>query len=95
MVVAAVSDAYKNIDKKDKGYAYIMKSLEPIDKRFNNFVKDLEQMGVEKAHLSSDEVQLITPFYSNMFDVVTPYDSTFAKEKEDQIMKAIIRVTGN
>ncbi|EKB57831.1 glycosyltransferase family 117 protein [Bergeyella zoohelcum] len=95
MVVAAVSDAYKNIDKKDKGYAYIIKSLEPIDKRFNDFVKDLEQMGVEKAHLSSDEVQLITPFYSNMFDVVTPYDSTFAKEKEDQIMKAIIRVTGN
>ncbi|MBF6611367.1 MAG: hypothetical protein ITF99_09555, partial [Chryseobacterium sp.] len=40
----------------------------------------------------TDKVQRITPFYSYLFDIMTPYDSTFAKEKEDQITKAIMKV---
>lgn len=93
MVVAAVSDAYSSLKQPQKGYSYIIKALEPIDKKFNIFIKDLEQMGVEKAIETSQDAQLITPFYSNMFDVIEPYDSTYSKEKESQIMRAIMKVT--
>ncbi len=92
MVVAAVSDAYNKIGQKDKGYSYLVTSLEPVDKRFNAFIKNLEQMGKEKAYRESQKVQRITPFYSYLFDVMKPYDSTYAKEKEDQITKEIMRV---
>lgn len=92
LVVAAVTDAYEKSGQKDKAYNYLVKSLEPVDKRFNDFVKNLEQMGKEKAFRETDKVQRITPFYSYLFDIMTPYDSTFAKEKEDQITKAIMRV---
>jgi hypothetical protein len=92
MVVAAVSDAYNKIGQKDKGYSYLVTSLEPVDKRFNAFIKNLEQMGKEKAYRESQKVQRITPFYSYLFDVMKPYDSTYAKEKEDQITKAIMSV---
>ena len=90
--MAAVTDAYEKSGQKDKAYNYLVKSLEPVDKRFNDFVKNLEQMGKEKAFRETDKVQRITPFYSYLFDIMTPYDSTFAKEKEDQITKAIMRV---
>lgn len=93
MVVAAVSDAYQKTGRKNQGYDYLVKSIEPIDKRFNGLIKDLEQAGKEKAVNRSGEVQKITPFYSDIFDVMNPYDSTYAKEKEDQIMKAVMRVT--
>src|SRR5690606_22832512 len=85
MVVAAVSDAYNKSGQRDKGYAYLVKSLEPVDKRFNTFIKNLEQMGKEKAFRESSKIQRITPFYSYLFDVMKPYDSTYASEKEDQI----------
>ena len=93
LVTAAVSDAYKKVGQKEKGYDYLVKSLEPIDKRFNAFVKDLQQMGKEKAIEKADGVQKITPFYTYLFDVMNPYDSTYAKEKEEQITTAVIKAT--
>ena len=93
LVVGAVSDAYDKIGQGEKGYAYLVKSIEPIDGRFNNFVKDLKQMGKEKAFKQSENVQKITPFYTYLFDVMNPYDSTYAKEKENQITDAIMKAT--
>jgi hypothetical protein len=93
LVVAAVSDGYDKIGQKNKGYDYLVKSLEPIDQRFNNFVKELKAMGKEKAYKESENVQKITPFYTYLFDVMNPYDSTYAKEKEAQITDAIMKAT--
>jgi hypothetical protein len=93
LVVSAVADAYEKIGQKDKAYDYITKSIVPIDKRFNEFIKDLEMIGKEKAIRKSDEVQTITPFYQYLFDVMEPYDSTYSKEKEQQITQAVIKVT--
>ena len=90
LVVAAVTDAYKKIGQQDKGYAYLVKSLDVIDKRFNSFVNNLKSMGKEKAYKETDKVQTITPFYTYLFDVMKPYDSTYSKEKEEQITKAIM-----
>ncbi|CAD7814723.1 hypothetical protein CHRY9390_02853 [Chryseobacterium aquaeductus] len=93
LVVTAVTDAYKKIGQNEKAYAYLVKSIEPIDKKFNIFVKDLQQMGKEKAMKESEKVQTITPFYQYLFDVMEPFDSTYSKEKEDQITNAIIKAT--
>ncbi len=93
LVVGAVCDAYNKIGQKDKGYDYLVKSIEPIDKRFNNFVKNLQMIGKEKAYKESEKVQKITPFFTYLFDVMEPYDSTYAKEKESQITNAIIKAT--
>lgn len=93
LVVTSVTDAYQKIGKKDKAYAYLVKSIEPIDQKFNVFIKDLQQMGKEKAIKESEKVQKITPYYQYLFDVMEPYDSTYAKEKEDQITTAIIKAT--
>lgn len=93
LVVGAVSDAYDRLGKRDKGYNYVVKSIEPIDKRFNGFVKNLEIMGKEKAYKESEKVQKITPFYTYLFDIMNPYDSTYSQEKETQITNAVIRVT--
>ncbi|QDP86591.1 DUF2723 domain-containing protein [Chryseobacterium sp. SNU WT5] len=93
LVVGAVSDAYEKIGQKSKGYDYLVKSIEPIDKKFNTFIKDLETMGKEKAYKEAEQVQKITPFYTYLFDVMEPYDSTYSKEKESQITSAIIKAT--
>ncbi|MBM7419834.1 MULTISPECIES: DUF2723 domain-containing protein [Chryseobacterium] len=93
LVVTSVTDAYKKIGQKEKAYNYLVKSIEPIDKKFNVFIKDLQQMGKEKAMKESENVQKITPFYQYLFDVMEPFDSTYAKEKEDQITTAIIKAT--
>ncbi|MGZ5192623.1 MAG: DUF2723 domain-containing protein, partial [Kaistella sp.] len=93
LVVGAVSDAYNKIGQKEKGYQYLLKSLETIDKRFNSFVKNLQTMGKEKAFNESEKVQVITPFYTYLFDVMNPYDSTYSKEKEAQITNAIMKAT--
>ncbi|RZJ53709.1 MAG: DUF2723 domain-containing protein [Flavobacterium sp.] len=93
LVVSAVTDAYKKIGQDQKAYAYLVKSIEPIDKKFNVFIKDLQQMGKEKAMKESENVQRITPFYQYLFDVMEPFDSTYSKEKEDQITSAIIKAT--
>lgn len=93
LVVGAVSDAYDRLGKRDKGYNYVVKSIEPIDKRFKGFVKNLEIMGKEKAYKESEKVQKITPFYTYLFDIMNPYDSTYSQEKETQITNAVIRAT--
>ena len=93
LVVTSVTDAYKKIGQNEKAYNYLVKSIEPIDKKFNVFIKDLQQMGKEKAMKESENVQKITPFYQYLFDVMEPFDSTYAKEKEDQITTAIIKAT--
>ena len=93
IVVSAVSDAYKKIGQKDKGYAYLVKSIEPIDKRFKNFIVDLKMMGKEKAFKESENAQKITPFYSYLFEVMKPYDSTYANEKEAEITRQVIEAT--
>ena len=93
LIVGAVSDAYAKIGQKDKGYDYLVKSIEPIDKKFNNFIKDLQTMGKEKAFNEADKVQKITPFYTYLFDIMEPYDSTYSKEKESQITSAIMKAT--
>ena len=93
LIVGAVSDAYNKIGKEEKSYAYLVKSIEPIDKRFNIFVKNLHTMGKEKAMKQSENVLKITPFYTYIFDVMNPYDSTYAEEKETQISNAIMKAT--
>lgn len=93
LVVSAVSDAYKKLGQNSKGYDYLVKSLEPVDKRFNVLIKDLKEKGKEYAIEHSDIVQRVTPFYQYLFEVMNPYDSTYAKEKEAQIMDAVIRST--
>ncbi|MDR6922704.1 DUF2723 domain-containing protein [Chryseobacterium sp. 2987] len=93
LVVSAVTDAYKKIGQNEKAYAYLVKSIEPIDKKFNVFIKELQQMGKEKAMKESENVQKITPFYQYLFDVMEPFDSTYSKEKEEQITTAIIKAT--
>jgi len=37
LIVAAVSDGYEKIGQREKGYSYLVKSIEPIDKKFNKF----------------------------------------------------------
>ncbi|SFI65820.1 Protein of unknown function [Kaistella treverensis] len=93
LVVGAVADAYEKSGQKNKAYDYLVKSLEPIDKKFNNFILDLQTMGKEKAYNEAEKVQKITPFYTYLFDVMNPYDSTYAKEKESQITAAIMKAT--
>lgn len=93
LVVSAVSDAYDKIGQKDKAYDYLVKSIEPVDKRFNAFIKQLQMLGKEKALTESEKVQKITPFYQYIFQVMDPYDSTYSKEKESQITNAIIKAT--
>lgn len=93
LVVGAVSDAYNKIGQKEKGYQYLLKSIETVDKRFNDFVKNLQTMGKEKAFRESEKVQAITPFYTYLFDVMNPYDSTYSKEKEAQITNAMMKAT--
>ncbi len=84
LVTGAVSDAYKKIGQKDKGYNYLLKSIEPIDKRFKNFISDLQMAGKEKAFNEAEKVQKITPFYSYLFEVMKPYDSTYPQKSPDK-----------
>ncbi len=93
LVVSAVTDGYRKIGQNEKGYNYLVKSIEPIDSRFNRFVENLKEMGKEKAMKESEKVQKITPFYQYLFDVMEPFDSTYSKEKEEQITNAIIKAT--
>ncbi len=93
LIVSAVADAYKKIGQNQKGYDYLVKSIEPVDKRYNSFIKNLEAMGREKAFKESENVQKIAPFYQYIFEVMKPYDSTYANEKMDQITRQIMKVT--
>ncbi|MET3535335.1 glycosyltransferase family 117 protein [Chryseobacterium limigenitum] len=93
LVVSAVTDAYTKIGQKDKAYDYLVRSIDPIDKKFNRFVENLKEMGKEKAMKESENVQKITPFYQYLFDIMQPFDSTYSKEKEEQITTSIIKAT--
>ena len=93
LVIGAVTDAYEKTGQKNKAYEYLVSSIAPIDKRFNTFVKDLQQMGKEKAYRESENVQKITPFYQYLFEVMKPYDSTYAKEKTNQITTQMMKAT--
>ena len=93
LVVGAVSDAYNKIGQKDKGYQYLVNSLNVIDKRFNTFIKDLQEMGKEKAFKKADDVQKVTSFYSYLFDIMKDYDTTYEAEKMDNITKQLMKVT--
>ena len=93
LVVGAVADAYAKTGQKAKGYDYLVKSIEPIDKKFNAFVKHLQTMGKEKAFNEADKVKKITPFYTYLFDIMEPYDSTYSEEKESQITAAMMKAT--
>ncbi len=93
LVVGAVTDALQKIGKQDEAYSYLIKSFEPVDKRFNAFVKHLSELDKDKAIRESEKVQKITPFFSYLFDIARPFDSTFADEKEMQMTNAIIQAT--
>ena len=79
--------------QNEKAHAYLLKSVEPIDQKFNVFIKSLQQMDKEKAMKESENVQQITPFYQYLFDVMKPFDSAYSKKKEEQITTAMIRAT--
>lgn len=93
LIVQSVVDGYEKLGKKDKAYDYLITSISTIDKRFNLFLKDLQIMGKEKAFEEASNIQKITPFYQYLFQVMKPYDSTYEKEKMQQIEAQIIRAT--
>ncbi len=93
LVVGAVVDGYKKIGKQDKGYDYIVSSINPIDKRYSEFIKNLQQMGKEKAMTESEKVQKIAPFYQYLFEVMKPFDSTYSHEKMNQISNDLMKAT--
>ncbi|MEG0927213.1 DUF2723 domain-containing protein [Chryseobacterium sp.] len=93
LVISAVTEGYRTLGQNEKAYAYLLKSVQPIDQKFNVFVKNLQQMGKEKAMKESENIQQITPFYQYLFDVMKPFDSNYSKKKEEQITTAMIRAT--
>ena len=92
-MVGAVCDAYNKVGQKDKGYNYLVKSIDPIDKRFNDFISSLKMLGKEKAYKEAENVRKVTPFYTYLFEIMKPYDSTYPKEKESQITTQIMQAT--
>ena len=93
VVVSAVLEAYRTLDQNDKAQHYLLKSIEPIDKKFNVFIQGLQKMEKEKAMKESENVQQITPFYQYLFNVMESFDSTYAKKKEIEITTAIVKAT--
>lgn len=93
LIVAAVSNGYKKLGQDDKAYSYLVNSIKPVDQRFNNFIGRLEEMGRDKAYREAENVQKITPFYQYIFEVMKPYDTTYAAEKMNQITNQVMRAT--
>ncbi|MEE6126791.1 DUF2723 domain-containing protein [Chryseobacterium arthrosphaerae] len=93
LVVSAVTEAYRRTGQDEKAHAYVLKSVVPVDQKFNSFVKGLQQMGREKAMKESENIQQIVPFYQYLFDVIKPLDSNYSKMKEEQITQAMIKAT--
>lgn len=52
-----------------------------------------KQWAKEKAFNEADKVKKITPFYTYLFDIMEPYDSTYSEEKESQITAAMMKAT--
>ncbi|PTT42050.1 DUF2723 domain-containing protein [Chryseobacterium sp. HMWF028] len=93
IVVSAVSDAYKTLGQNEKALAYLLQSVEPIDKKFSVFIKGLQQMGKEKAAKEVENVRQIVPFYQYLFNVMEPFDSTYSRKKEIEITNAMVKAT--
>ncbi|MDW9381490.1 DUF2723 domain-containing protein [Chryseobacterium sp. JV558] len=93
LVVSAVTEAYKTLGQKEKAYAYLLKSVEPIDKKFSVFIKGLQQMSKEKAIKESENVRQIAPFYQYLFNVMEPFDSAYSRKKEIEITNAMMKAT--
>jgi hypothetical protein len=93
LVVSAVTEVYRRLGKNEVAQAYLLTSMEPVDRKFNVFISGLQQMSKEKAMKESEKVQQITPFYQYLFNVMEPFDSTYSKKKEEQITAAIIKAT--
>jgi len=93
LVVSAVTEAYKTLGQKEKAYTYLLKSIEPIDKKFSVFIKGLQQMGKEKAIKESENVRQIAPFYQYLFNVMEPFDSAYSRKKEIEITNAMMKAT--
>jgi len=92
LVVTAVTDAYRKLGQNQKAYNYLLKSMEPIDRKFNAFVKKAQSMGKNKAKNEIEEnAQKITSYYSYLMDVIEPIDSNFARQKEEQINNQLIK----
>jgi hypothetical protein len=93
LVVSAVTDAYKTLGQNEKAHAYVLKSVTPIDKKFNAFINRLQQMGKEKAMKESENVRQIAPFYQYLFNVMEPFDSVYSRKKEIEITNAMMKAT--
>ncbi|MBE4949277.1 glycosyltransferase family 117 protein [Chryseobacterium culicis] len=93
LVVAAVTEAYKTLGKREKAKSYLLQSVEPIDKKFSTFIKRLQQMGKEKAGKEAENVRQIAPFYQYLFNVMEPYDSAYSRKKEIEITRAMMKAT--
>jgi len=93
LVTSSIVDAYERQGEKDKAYQYIIKSIEPIDGKFSNFIEKLRVLGKEKAYMASNDVQKIVPFYEYLFTLIKPYDSTFENEKMEYMTSELIKVT--
>jgi tetratricopeptide (TPR) repeat protein len=93
LVVSAVTEAYKTLGQNEKAYAYLLQSIEPIDKKFSVFIKGLQQMGKEKAIKESENIRQIAPFYQYLFNVMEPFDSAYSRKKEIEITNAMMKAT--
>lgn len=93
LVVSAVTEGYRKLGQNEKAHAYLLKSMEPIDKKFSAFIKGLQQMGKEKAGKEAENVRQIAPFYQYLFNVMEPFDSTYSRKKEFEITNAMMKVT--
>lgn len=92
-IVQAIVNGYEKAGKKDKAYQYLVNSIQNMDKKFNALIQDLEAMGREKSFEHQEDLQKIAPFYQVLFEIMKPYDSTYAKEKMQQMEQQIIRAT--
>ena len=93
LVVEAVSEAYKMLGRKDDGYQYVVKSLEPIDEQYDNIIKDIQQLGKEKSYIKWMIYRMLCLFYKFLFNVMKSYDSTYEEEKLSKIQNDLIRYT--
>lgn len=93
LIVSSVVKAYEKIGEKDKAYQYLVESTNTIDKRFRSFIEKLNVMDKTQAYRKADDVKEIMPFYEYLFEIMKPYDSTYANEKRSIIERELIKVT--
>lgn len=93
LIISSVVKAYETLGQKDKAYGYLTNSINSVDKRFQSFIQKLKGMEDSEAYRKADDVKHIMPFYEYIFEVMKPYDTTFADEKRNQIEAEIIRAT--